>query len=102
MDRSLDKVIDQPLLQWLPLPSTQIGLSDVAQLYLYDTSSFELDWKMMRHIPWRFFYIDYLHLQQDVGNLTFGTLNRRLETEWNKVIIKHREIFSLKNQNKRL
>jgi hypothetical protein len=57
---------------------------------------------MMRHIPWRFFYIDYLHLQQDVGNLTFGTLNRRLETEWTKVIIEDREIFSLKNQNKRL
>lgn len=76
-----EKTTDQMPLPWLPLPTTQSSLSDVAR-QIYDGSSFDQEWKDLRFIPWRFFYLDYHHLQKDI---VYGNIAKRLETEWNKV-----------------
>lgn len=70
--------MDRTPLRWLPLPTTQSTLSDLVR-HISDVSSFDQEWKDLRFAPWRFFYLDYHHLQQDKN------LPRRLETEWIKV-----------------
>lgn len=65
-------------LSWLPLPTTQSSLSDFVRLT--DVSSFDEEWKDLCFAPWRFFYLDYHHLQQDEN------IEQRLEAEWLKVM----------------
>lgn len=91
-----EKTTDQMPLPWLPLPTTQSSLSDVAR-QIYDGSSFDQEWKDLRFIPWRFFYLDYHHLQKDI---VYGNIAKRLETEWSKVIIINLHPFFLKNVKK--
>lgn len=79
-------MIEQMPLQWVPLPSTQSSLSDVSRQVFDNTSSFDQEWKDLRFLPWRFFYLDYEHLQH---GLMYANLFKKLETEWNKVKINH-------------
>ncbi|KAI9263855.1 hypothetical protein EDC94DRAFT_606351 [Helicostylum pulchrum] len=77
---------------WLPLPTTQSSLSDVAR-QIYDGSSFDQEWKDLRHEPWRFYYLDYHHFKTVI---LYGKISDELEAGWEKVyefyILKRGEI----------
>ncbi|KAG1151396.1 hypothetical protein G6F38_001332 [Rhizopus arrhizus] len=91
-DRSMDKIIDHLPLSWLPLPTTQSALSDVAQMYV-SKSLFEQEFKDLRYMPWKFNYLDYSQLQQYIDTISSSkVVAKRIELEWIKV----HEFFTLK------
>lgn len=83
--RIMDTIIESFPVPWLPLPTTQSALSDM--VYISQNSSrFDQDWKYSRFMPWRFYYLDYFHLQQIIKqDADKITINRKLEDEWKKV-----------------
>jgi hypothetical protein len=83
----MDTIIENLPIPWLPLPNTQSGLCDVAYTLQDNTSlQFDQDWKDLRFLPWRFFYLDYLHLQRMIQQHSNTVIiDRKLEDEWKKV-----------------
>jgi hypothetical protein len=85
MAGTMDTIIDNFPIPWLPLPTTQSALCDMAYT-LQDHSRFDQDWKNSRFLPWRFFYLDYQHLQQMIKQHSDTlAIDRKLEDEWKKV-----------------
>jgi hypothetical protein len=86
---SIDKTVEQMPLPWLPLPITSSTLSDVAQQVVVSNnhvSPFDQEWQNLRYMPWRFFYLDYLHLNQEINsNGDEGDMVELIQLEWNKV-----------------
>lgn len=94
----MDKIFEDeqvPLKNWLLLPNTQSTLFDVAQQQIYylkdeeEDETFDQEWIDLRFIPWRFFYLDYHHLKQNiVESIGKGDdIEKSLESEWSKVNI---------------
>lgn len=85
-ESTIDKIVQQMPLSWLPLPITSSTLSDVAQ-QTYNVSSFDQEWQNLRFLPWRFFYLDYQHLNQELNSTTaiVQDVTELMQLEWNKV-----------------
>lgn len=90
--RSIDKILDTKQLPcWLPIPTCIDTLSDIVS-----SSQFDQNWKNARFLPWRFFYVDYQVLRQEILNRNdTNIIDEKLQDEWTKASIYYQQECAL-------
>lgn len=86
--RSIDNILDnKELPSWLPIPTCADTLSDIVS-----SNQFNQNWKNARFLPWRFFYIDYQVLQQEILNRNDSNIiAKKLQDGWTKASIYYQQ-----------
>jgi hypothetical protein len=89
---SIDKILDNKKLPcWLPVPTCVDTLSDIVSL-----NQFDQKWNNTRFLPWRFFYVDYQVIQQEILNRSDkNIIAKKLQDDWTKASIYYQQECAL-------